>query len=62
MIDIIRLTDDRYLAVAWKDGSVHYMCLTTDEVVAQKIAERSLAQKPTTNDVYLNIEKLVKNL
>ena len=62
MIEIIILTEDRFLAVVWKDGSVHFMCLATNEVAAQRIAERSLTQKPATNDVYSNIEKLVKAL
>ena len=62
MIEIMMLTEDRFLAVVWKEGSVHAMFLTTNEAVAQSIAERSLTQKPVTNDVYLNIEKLVRVL
>jgi hypothetical protein len=46
----------------WKEGSVHAMFLTTNEAAAQSIAERSLTQKPVTNEVYLNIEKLIRNL
>ena len=62
MIEIITLSEDRYLAVGWKEGRVHYMCLTTSEAAAQQLAERSLTQKTVSNDVYLNIEKLVRNI
>jgi hypothetical protein len=56
------LNEDRYLAIIWKGGSVHAMFLTTNEMAAQSLAERSLTQKPIANEVYLNIEKLVRVL
>jgi hypothetical protein len=56
------LNEDRYLAIIWKEGSVHAMFLTTNEMAAQSLAERSLTQKPLANEVYLNIEKLVRVL
>lgn len=62
LVDIIMLTEDRFLGVAWKDGNVHNMWLTTDGRTAQSITEHSLTQKPARNDVFLNIERLVKNL
>jgi hypothetical protein len=62
IIDIIKLTADRYLGVAWKAGSVHSMCIATTEAVAQNITQQSLRQKPASNQVYENIEKLVRPL
>ena len=62
MVEIIMLTADRFLAVAWKDGKVHHMWLATNATTAQVVAERSLAQKPANAEVYLNIEKLVRAL
>jgi hypothetical protein len=62
MIDVIMLTDNRYLAVVWRETSVHYMCLTTNEAMAQQVAQGSLANQASKDEVYLNIEKLVKNL
>ena len=56
------LNEDRFLAVVWKEGRVHAMCLTTNEAAAQSLAEHSLTQRPVTNEVYLNIEKLIRNL
>ncbi|MBZ0307726.1 MAG: hypothetical protein K8I82_16785 [Anaerolineae bacterium] len=62
IVDIIMLTADRYLGVGWKAGKVHSMCIATTEAVALHIAQQSLRQKPTADQVYENIEKLVKPL
>lgn len=62
MVETIMLTENRFLAVAWKDGKVHHMWLATSARTAQEIAERSLSQKPAATEVYLNIEKLVRAL
>jgi hypothetical protein len=56
------LTDDRYLGVAWKETRVHSMCIATTESVAQKVIEQSLRQKPIADQVFENIEKMVKLL
>lgn len=61
-VESIALTENRFLGVAWKNGSVHSLCLATDPMVAQKIAQQSLGQKPARNDVFENIENLVRQL
>jgi hypothetical protein len=61
-VETIMLTDDRYLGVAWKETRVHSMCIATTESVAQKVTEQSLRQKPIADQVFENIEKMVKLL
>ncbi len=61
-LETIALTENRYLGVAWKNGQVHSLCLASDPVAAHKLAESSLKAKPCHAEVFMNIDKLVKNL
>jgi hypothetical protein len=61
-VETIMLTEYRYLGVAWKEGKVHSMCIAITSAVAQDISERSLRHKAIANEVYNNIEKMVRLL
>lgn len=58
----LKLNEDRYLGYAWKAGKVHCICVATNEGAAYKLAERSLREKPIKDQVYENIDKMIKKL
>jgi len=62
IVETIMLNEERYLGVAWKNGSVHSMCIATEEGIAHKVVSDSIKLKPCVADVYLNIERMIKGL
>jgi hypothetical protein len=56
----LRLNDYHYLGYAWKAGKVHSMCVATSEEVAHSIATKSLQGKPSKDEVFTNIEQLIR--
>lgn len=61
-VETIMLNEERFLGVAWKNGSVHSMCIATNQDIAHKVITDSFKQKPCKADVFTNIEKLVDAL